>query len=46
MKKPAAGNVVNLMDALRQSLASGKTTPAEKPAKAAAKKAAKKREAG
>src|SRR6186997_3489795 len=35
MKKPAAGNVVNLMDALRQSLASSrKTTPAEKPAKA------------
>jgi DNA end-binding protein Ku len=47
MKKPAAGNVVNLMDALRQSLASsGKTTPAEKPAKAAAKKAARKRKAG
>ena len=47
MKKPAAGNVVNLMDALRQSLASsGKTTPAEKPAKAPAKKAAKKRKAG
>ena len=47
MKKPAAGNVVNLMDALRQSLASsGKTSPAEKPAKAAAKKAAKKRKAG
>jgi DNA end-binding protein Ku len=47
MKKPAAGNVVNLMDALRQSLASSrKTSPAEKPAKAAAKKAAKKRKAG
>jgi DNA end-binding protein Ku len=46
MKKPAAGNVVNLMDALRQSLASGKTTLAEKLAKAAAKKAAKKRKAG
>jgi DNA end-binding protein Ku len=47
MKKPAAGNVVNLMDALRQSLASSrKTTPAEKPAKAPAKKAAKKRKAG
>ena len=47
MKKPVADNVVNLMDALRQSLASsGKTSPAEKPAKAVAKKAAKKRKAG
>jgi DNA end-binding protein Ku len=46
VKKPAAGNVINLMDALRQSLASsGKTTPGEKPAKAPAKKAAKKRKA-
>jgi DNA end-binding protein Ku len=47
-KKPAPDNVVNLMDALRASLASsGKGTPAAKPTKTPAKKAAKpKRKAG
>jgi DNA end-binding protein Ku len=46
-KKQAPSNVVNLMDALRQSIA-GKAAPAAspKPAKAPAKKAAKKRKAG
>ncbi|MEZ2147941.1 Ku protein [Bradyrhizobium sp. DN5] len=46
VKRAAPGNVVNLMDALRQSLASGKGPPAARPAKAPAKKAAKKRKAG
>jgi DNA end-binding protein Ku len=47
-KKPAPDNVVNLMDALRASLASsGKAASAAKPTKAhAAKKAGKKRKAG
>jgi DNA end-binding protein Ku len=45
VKRPAPGNVVNLMEALRASLASDKGT--RKPAKAPAKKpAAKKRKAG
>jgi DNA end-binding protein Ku len=46
--KPAPDNVVNLMDALRASLASsGKAGSAAKPAKTAAKRAAKpKRKAG
>jgi len=47
VKRAAPGNVVNLMDALRQSLASEKGPPAARPAKApATKKAAKKRKAG
>jgi DNA end-binding protein Ku len=46
VKRAAPGNVINLMDALRQSLASEKGTPAARPAKAPAKKAAKKRKAG
>jgi len=47
VKRPAPGNVVNLMDALRQSLASDKTAKAPQTAKThAAKKAdAKKRKA-
>jgi DNA end-binding protein Ku len=47
-KKPAPGNVVNLMDALRASLKSQeKTTPATRSEKTSAKKAAaKKRKAG
>lgn len=47
VKRPAAGNVVNLMDALRQSLASSaKTAPTQKAARTPAKKPAKKRKAG
>ncbi|OKO72917.1 Ku protein [Bradyrhizobium sp. NAS96.2] len=47
VKRPAPGNVVNLMEALRQSIASGgKRAPAAKPENAPAKKAAKKRKAG
>jgi len=46
VKRAAPGNVVNLMDALRQSLASEKGAAAARPAKAPAKKAAKKRKAG
>jgi DNA end-binding protein Ku len=43
-KKPTPSNVVNLMDALRASLASsGKGAPAAKPAKTPAKKPAKPR---
>jgi DNA end-binding protein Ku len=46
-KKPVPGNVINLMDALRQSLASSsKPAPAEKAARTPAKKAAKKRKVG
>jgi DNA end-binding protein Ku len=46
-KKPAPGNVVNLIDALRASLGgSRKSTAAKKPVRAPAKKAAKKRKAG
>jgi DNA end-binding protein Ku len=46
-KKSAPSNVINLMDALRQSLASsGKSASATKPSKAPAKKAAKKRKVG
>src|SRR5262252_1932578 len=47
VKRPAPGNVVNLMDALRQSLASDKTSKAPQTAKtpAAKKAAAKKRKA-
>jgi len=47
VKRPAPGNVVNLMDALRQSLASDKTAKAPQTAKthAAKKAAAKKRKA-
>jgi DNA end-binding protein Ku len=51
-EKPAAPNVVNLMDALRQSIAAGRRTPAaekgsskvEKPAKKGKKQAAGQRE--
>ena len=44
VKRPAPGNVVNLMDALRQSLASDKTAKAPQTAKThAAKKAASKK---
>ncbi|UQR66238.1 Ku protein [Bradyrhizobium sp. C-145] len=46
VKSAAPGNVVNLMDALRQSLASEKSAAAARPAKAPAKKAAKKRKTG
>ena len=47
VKRPAPGNVVNLMDALRQSLASDKTAKAPQTAKTppAKKAAAKKRKA-
>jgi DNA end-binding protein Ku len=45
-KKPVPGNVFNLMDALRQSLTSGKAATTERTARAPAKKAAKKRKAG
>ena len=47
VKRPAPGNVVNLIDALRQSLASDKTAKAPQTAKthAAKKAAAKKRKA-
>ncbi|MFI5013918.1 MAG: Ku protein [Hyphomicrobiales bacterium] len=37
---PAAGNVINLMEALKRSVAEGKRTPAANPAPAAKKKAA------
>ncbi|MEY9179752.1 Ku protein [Bradyrhizobium sp. USDA 313] len=46
VKRAAPGNVVNLMDALRQSLASEKGAPTARPTKTPAKKAAKKRKAG
>jgi DNA end-binding protein Ku len=47
VKRPAPGNVVNLMDALRQSLASDKTAKEPQTAKTppAKKAAAKKRKA-
>ncbi|WP_035690237.1 Ku protein [Bradyrhizobium elkanii] len=46
VKRVAPGNVINLMDALRQSLASEKGAPAARPTKTPAKKSAKKRKAG
>ena len=42
-EKPAAPNVVNLMDALRQSIAAGRRTPAAEKASAKAEKAAPKK---
>jgi DNA end-binding protein Ku len=46
-KKPAPGNVVSLMDALRASLSGpGKPAATKKPARAPAKKSTKKRKAG
>jgi DNA end-binding protein Ku len=46
-KKPAPGNVVNLMDALRASLSGpGKPAATKKSARAPAKKSAKQRKAG
>ncbi|WFU39018.1 Ku protein [Bradyrhizobium sp. CB82] len=46
VKRAAPGNVINLMDALRQSLSSEKGAPAARRTKTPAKKAAKKRKAG
>jgi DNA end-binding protein Ku len=42
-EKPAAPNVVNLMDALRQSIAAGRRTPAAEKASSKAEKAAPKK---
>jgi DNA end-binding protein Ku len=42
-EKPAAPNVVNLMDALRQSIAAGRRTPAAEKAPAKAEKPAPKK---
>ncbi|SDF02324.1 DNA end-binding protein Ku [Bradyrhizobium brasilense] len=45
-RRQAPGNVVNLMEALRQSLKAGKSAPSAKPARAAKKAAKPRRKAG